>query len=111
MVSRTRRSVLVAGASAGAVAIVGAALMLRERTRPPQLDFQMPEFEGSEATLAEVQDAPPFDVCIVGSGPAGSLLGLELARAGVRTVILEAGVNPSRLAKNDRYALLNVATQ
>jgi glucose dehydrogenase len=26
-------------------------------------------------------------------------------------VILEAGVNPSRLAKNDRYALLNVATQ
>jgi glucose dehydrogenase len=88
-----------------------AALLLRDRMRTPAPDYQMPEFEGRDAQLSEVLAAPPFDVCIVGSGPAGAVLGLDLARAGVRTVILEAGVNPSRLAKNDRYALLNAATQ
>lgn len=111
MVFRTRRSVLVAGASAGAAALAAAAFPFRDRLRPTRPDYQMPEFEGRDARLAEVLDAPPFDVCIVGSGPAGAVLGLELARAGVRTVILEAGVNPSRLARNDRYALLNSATQ
>jgi glucose dehydrogenase len=85
--------------------------MLRDRWRAPRPDYQMPEFQGREARLSEVLAAPPFDVCIVGSGPAGAVLGLDLAHAGVRTVILEAGVNPSRLAQNDRYALLNTATQ
>lgn len=111
MFSPTRRSVIVAGASAGAVALGAAAFALKGRLRAPQLDYQMPEFTGRQAQLAEVLAAPPFDVCIVGSGPAGAILGLELVRAGVRTVILEAGVNPSRLANNDRYALLNTATQ
>src|SRR5476651_2713363 len=43
---------------------------------------------GSLAALA-----PPasYDVCIIGSGPAGTLLGTKLAGAGVRTLILESG--------------------
>jgi choline dehydrogenase-like flavoprotein len=77
--------------------------------RAPRLDYEMPEFEGRDVRLSDVLDAPPFDACIVGSGPAGAVLGLQLARAGVRTVILEAGVNPSRIT--ERYAQLNVATQ
>jgi choline dehydrogenase-like flavoprotein len=37
--------------------------------------------------------APPasYDVCIIGSGPAGTLLGTKLAAQGVRTLILESG--------------------
>jgi glucose dehydrogenase len=37
--------------------------------------------------------APPtsYDVCIIGSGPAGTLLGTTLAGHGVRTLILESG--------------------
>jgi len=33
----------------------------------------------------------PYDVCIVGSGPAGTVLGTQLAEHGVRTLILESG--------------------
>src|SRR4051794_20958675 len=32
-----------------------------------------------------------FDVCIIGSGFAGTFLGLRLAEQGIRTVMLEAG--------------------
>jgi choline dehydrogenase-like flavoprotein len=33
----------------------------------------------------------PFDICILGSGPVGITLGLELARRGVRVLIIESG--------------------
>jgi choline dehydrogenase-like flavoprotein len=36
-----------------------------------------------------------FDVCIVGSGPAGAILACELVRRGVKTVLLEGGGIPS----------------
>jgi len=32
-----------------------------------------------------------FDLCIVGSGPAGLTLALELATLGIRIAVLEAG--------------------
>ena len=45
--------------------------------------------------------APPrrFDVCVVGSGPAGGMVAKDLAEAGARTVLLEAGgpVSPGEL--------------
>lgn len=34
---------------------------------------------------------PPFDVCIVGSGFAGTFLALQLVESGLRTAIVEAG--------------------
>jgi len=41
--------------------------------------------------LAALDRSDGYDVCIVGSGPAGTLLGTSLARRGVRTLILESG--------------------
>jgi len=40
-----------------------------------------------------------FDVCVVGSGPAGGFTAKELAEAGARTILLEAGgpVSPIEL--------------
>lgn len=32
-----------------------------------------------------------FDVCIIGSGPAGTVLGVNLVNAGIKTVIVESG--------------------
>src|SRR5690349_21093023 len=32
-----------------------------------------------------------FDVCVIGSGPAGGVLSKELAQAGARVVLVEAG--------------------
>ena len=34
---------------------------------------------------------PVFDVCIIGSGPAGGVLSKELAEAGAKVVLVEAG--------------------
>jgi glucose dehydrogenase len=61
----SRREVL----RTGALALAGGMLACRRRAAP----------------------APPFDVCIVGSGFAGVYLGLALAEAGARVVVVEAG--------------------
>ncbi len=42
-------------------------------------------------TLADLKPDAEFDVCIVGSGPAGTTLGLELIERGLRTIVLESG--------------------
>jgi choline dehydrogenase-like flavoprotein len=34
---------------------------------------------------------PVFDVCVIGSGPAGGVLSKELAEAGAKVVLVEAG--------------------
>ena len=41
--------------------------------------------------LAPLDAAQPYDVCVVGSGPAGTLLGSSLTRRGVRVLLLESG--------------------
>src|SRR5436190_1088365 len=33
----------------------------------------------------------PFDVCVIGSGPAGGVLSKELAEAGAKVALVEAG--------------------
>lgn len=45
------------------------------------------------ATLAALEPPNSFDVCIIGSGPSGTVLGTALARKGIRTLILESGRN------------------
>lgn len=40
--------------------------------------------------MRTLERAPPFDVCIIGSGPAGAVLGLDLIEGGRRVVMLEA---------------------
>ncbi len=41
--------------------------------------------------LDVLDQSEPFDVCIIGSGFAGTIVGLELVQRGIRTVILESG--------------------
>ena len=41
--------------------------------------------------LDAISGAEPFDVCIIGSGPAGTVLGMDLVKRGYRTVIVESG--------------------
>jgi choline dehydrogenase-like flavoprotein len=41
--------------------------------------------------LETLESAKPYDVCIIGSGPAGTILGTELVQKGIRTLILESG--------------------
>jgi glucose dehydrogenase len=41
--------------------------------------------------LSALDAAEPYDVCIIGSGFAGTIVGIELARAGARTLLLESG--------------------
>ena len=43
------------------------------------------------ANLGAIETAESFDVCIIGSGFAGTVLGKSLVERGVRTVILESG--------------------
>jgi len=33
----------------------------------------------------------PYHICIIGSGPAGTIIGAELAKKGIRTLLLESG--------------------
>ena len=42
-------------------------------------------------SLAPLDAGEPYDVCIVGSGPAGTLLGSSLAQRGARVLMLESG--------------------
>lgn len=49
------------------------------------------------ASNFEALDATePYDVCVIGSGIAGSVLGLRLTRAGLRVLLIESGVARSR---------------
>ena len=51
-----------------------------------------------DSSVERVGVLPEFDVCIVGSGPAGLTLAREMARAGQRICILESG--GTKLAEN-----------
>jgi choline dehydrogenase-like flavoprotein len=50
----------------------------------------------------------PFEVCIIGSGPAGSVLGKALVDNGIRTVILESGHDSNKKYKDPRLSALDV---
>lgn len=84
----SRRSFLIGGAVAlgGAVAAVG----YRARNRLRQIKYYFRP-EATTVTLGEFDSSEQFDVCIIGSGPGGSVVGTDLARQGLRVVILESG--------------------
>lgn len=61
--------------------------------------------------LEALDSFEPYDVCIVGSGPAGTILGAALAQGRLRTLILESGkgrldwIVDSRLRRLAEYEL------
>jgi choline dehydrogenase-like flavoprotein len=56
--------------------------------------------------LSALDSADPFDVCIIGSGFAGTVLGKCLVERGVRTVILESGSSLFRWVRDSRLKRL-----
>ena len=56
--------------------------------------------EPQAGSIHEPDAGVPFDVCIIGSGPAGTILACELVRHGIRTLLVEGGQVPS---SNPRY--------
>jgi choline dehydrogenase-like flavoprotein len=84
-----RRKVLVGMSAVAGVAAIGASgLLLRKRSsksKNPAISYT-----GSFASLSELPEPADFDVCIIGSGPAGALLAQEMLARKARVVILEA---------------------
>lgn len=64
-------------------------------------------YQGPKGRLSDLPDNPAFDVCIVGSGPAGVILGIDLAAAGLKTLIIESGVNMADYGTDSRYSELD----
>ena len=50
-------------------------------------------FHAQKQNIDDLDSSQLFDVCIIGSGPAGSVVGTSLVKAGIRTLILESGRN------------------
>lgn len=46
--------------------------------------------------ISALDAAEPYDVCIIGSGFTGTIVGMELTRAGARTLLLESGASLAR---------------
>src|SRR5262245_41790075 len=58
-----------------------------------------------ELDRADVRELADYDLCIVGSGPAGATLAAELASKSLRIAVLESGVQ-GRSARGDRLRAL-----
>ena len=54
--------------------------------------------------LADIQDQDQFDVCIIGSGPAGITCALQLGENGKRVLILEGGDEEYTKQSQDIYS-------
>jgi glucose dehydrogenase len=62
--------------------------------------------KGITQNIHALDGADPFDVCIIGSGFAGTTLGAALAAAGVRTLLLESGASLARWLLDERLKRL-----
>lgn len=104
-----RRDFLIGGIGLAGAAAVGGwrANEMRGRWKQARGSVDHSEYQGSYTLLSELPDAATFDVCVVGSGPAGTFLASELADRGVRTLILEVGLPYSRMTQDLRYSKLN----
>src|SRR5688500_5059168 len=109
MKSMRRRQFVIGSASAAALTATGAWLGKRSASPDRDAAFVAPpaEFEDRSVGLDTLPAEPQFDVCIVGCGPAGAILALDLARAGLSTLIVEAGARAAIMARDPRYVALN----
>jgi glucose dehydrogenase len=58
--------------------------------------------------FGDIDENTVFDVCIIGSGFAGAVLGEALVRHGIKTVILESGSDPRAKSIDPRIQQLDV---
>ncbi|MCA9912657.1 MAG: FAD-dependent monooxygenase, partial [Anaerolineae bacterium] len=83
----SRRTFLATGATAlGVLAAVGFGFRQYIERFLNSLNARQPQVQGFDSL-----DDTLYDVVIVGSGPAGAILGRELVNKGLKTLILEAG--------------------
>ena len=87
----TRRRILT-GAVAAAAAL-GGVLGYRALRRAPLVQLESPPGD-----LGPLATAEAFDVCVIGSGPAGVVVATRLAEQGYRTLVLESGVELAETA-------------
>ena len=59
------------------------------------------------ARIADIDENTLFDVCIIGSGFAGAILGDSLAKRGLKTVILESGPDIRNQSGDARFQQLD----
>ena len=57
--------------------------------------------------FGDIDSKTIFDVCIIGSGFAGAILGESLVRQGIKTVILESGPDPRGKSIDPRFQQLD----
>ena len=57
----------------------------------------------SPGRFGDIQESTVFDVCVIGSGFAGAVLGEALVRHGIKTVILESGPDPRERSIDPRF--------
>ncbi|MGH8497134.1 MAG: GMC oxidoreductase [Gammaproteobacteria bacterium] len=99
----TRRQLLIAiGGTAVAAGSAGLYELFRLWRRPGGTAYH-----GPSVSLADVAESDIFDVCIIGSGPAGVIPAIQLARRGLRTILLESGASFPTMFEEPRYNELN----
>jgi len=71
-------------------------------------DYLFPPERNARAAndISTLQDA--YDVCIIGSGPAGTVLGMDLVERGFKTIIIESGPDLYGNTYDDRIQGLEV---
>ncbi len=104
---RTTRRRFLAGLGLGALALGGGVLYKVHEYRRRKLAGT--RFEGRAARLSELPRDHVHDVCIIGSGMAGAVLGIDLASRGLDVLILEAGDAFENFGKDPRYGRISLA--
>lgn len=76
-----KRRTILAGIAGGSI-MAAAGLAYRQSQTQPEIDSK---------TLSEFSPSDDYDVCIVGTGPAGCTLAQRLSESGKRVLLLESG--------------------
>ena len=68
---------------------------------------QIPNPKRPTGRFGDIDENTIFDVCIIGSGFAGAILGNSLVKHGIKTVILESGPDPRGKSIDPRFQQLD----
>jgi glucose dehydrogenase len=69
---------------------------------------EVPDPNHPTGRFGDIDEYTTFDVCIIGSGFAGSVLGNSLVKHGFKTIILESGPDPRKKSIDPRFQQLEV---
>jgi choline dehydrogenase-like flavoprotein len=84
------------------------ALLLTPVLSLPSQAGQNSTSKGLPGRFGDIDENTMFDVCIIGSGFAGAVLGCSLVTHGIKTVVLESGVDLRHQSPDPRFEKLEV---